>query len=259
MSVPVLAYHSVSSEATHAFRRYCVSPEAFAAHMAFLAEHGYVSLTVTELAATLAHGAPERAVVLTFDDAYRDFSERALPVLRDLGLTATLFVPTAFVGRTSSWLRREGEATRPLMTWEGLGDAVAAGIEVGAHSHSHAELDRLSDAALADEVALPGQLLEEQLGVGVVSFAYPFGFHSRRVRRAVAGAGYAQACATGELYATAGDDRFALPRLTVPQGTDVAGLRRLLAGRGRPGDRPLSELKRGAWQARRRWLPRAAA
>jgi peptidoglycan/xylan/chitin deacetylase (PgdA/CDA1 family) len=43
---------------------------------------------------------PSRSVLLTFDDAYRDFKEEAWPILRELGLPATLFVPTAYPGRT---------------------------------------------------------------------------------------------------------------------------------------------------------------
>ena len=39
---------------------------------------------------------PARSIMLTFDDAYRDFAEAAWPVLGRLGIPATLFVPTAF-------------------------------------------------------------------------------------------------------------------------------------------------------------------
>jgi len=41
---------------------------------------------------------PERAVLLTFDDAYRDFAAHAWPALKRFGLPATLFVPTAYAG-----------------------------------------------------------------------------------------------------------------------------------------------------------------
>ena len=39
---------------------------------------------------------PPRPVLITFDDACRDFAEVAWPILRRHGLSATLFVPTAF-------------------------------------------------------------------------------------------------------------------------------------------------------------------
>lgn len=41
---------------------------------------------------------PQRAVLLTFDDAYKDFGEIAWPILQRYGLPATVFVPTAYAG-----------------------------------------------------------------------------------------------------------------------------------------------------------------
>jgi peptidoglycan/xylan/chitin deacetylase (PgdA/CDA1 family) len=74
------------------------SPEGFAAQMQLLRDEFHV-VSLDEVRAAAAGDAclPRRAVLLTFDDAYRDFAEHAWPVLRALKLPATLFVPTAYV------------------------------------------------------------------------------------------------------------------------------------------------------------------
>ena len=73
------------------------TPETFARHAAHLARH-YQPVTLAQVlrAVTEREALPGRAVLLTFDDAYRDFQEVAWPILRRHGLPATLFVPTAY-------------------------------------------------------------------------------------------------------------------------------------------------------------------
>src|SRR6266487_3901186 len=120
--IPILMYHSISRHATPKFKPFTVSPELFADHIAYLLQHAYTPITVTQFVETVAHGAsvsstlPERTVVLTFDDGFADFFTEAFPILKQYGFTATLYVLTAFINSTSRWLQREGEATRPMLT-----------------------------------------------------------------------------------------------------------------------------------------------
>ena len=100
--VPVLMYHSIATGATRKFRRFAVNPVEFAAQMEYLDAAGYRPVTAAELAGRRSGGSlPPRPVVLTFDDAYTDFYSAALPVLREHGFRATLYVPTAYVGATT--------------------------------------------------------------------------------------------------------------------------------------------------------------
>lgn len=255
---PILSYHSVSERSSAAFRRYTISPTLLREHAAFLAASGYRTLTISDLVAHLREGVPERCVALTFDDAFADFAEEALPILRDFGMTATLYVPTRFVAGAGSWLVREGEAQRRIMGWSQILEAAEEGIECGAHSDTHRELDLLPARSLEDEVRLPKRILEERLGREVRTFAYPFGYHSRRARQTVSAAGYSSACAVGNVSATSRSNPFALPRLTVACDTDAHDLGRLLADHSGLLNRSSSELKRGVWRARRRWAPRGS-
>ena len=258
-AVPILAYHSLSRHSTAPFRRFTLDPGLFEDHLAFLAERGYRTLTVSELVEKRAHGErlPPRPVVLTFDDGFADFHSHALPVLERHGMTATLYVITGYVGGTSGWMRADGEGDRPILSWEQLDDIARHGIECASHSHTHPQLDVLPVEQMRAELLAPKQMLEDQLQVSVSSFAYPYGYHSAAVREASAAAGYHSACAVAE-QVSGDDDRFAIPRLTVPAGTDTDGLAALLE-RDLPNatERLVGWAKQLVWRGLRQHGPRA--
>jgi peptidoglycan/xylan/chitin deacetylase (PgdA/CDA1 family) len=254
--VPVLMYHALSPAGTSGFCRWTLSPERFESHLGYLSQEGYRTVTVAELAERRRRGAldpSERLIVLTFDDAYADFLGVAMPALQRYGMTATLFVPTGYVGGHSGWMRAEGEGDRAVLSWPQLGAISRLGVEIGAHSHTHPELDTLSPRALAEEARRPKQLLEKRLGVPVSSFAYPFGLYDRPVREAVGAAGYTAACTMNAWAATSGDHLLEVPRVAVFDDTDVASLAaRLSASRG-PARRAALRARRVAQlRARRR-------
>ncbi|MEV5704556.1 polysaccharide deacetylase family protein [Actinoallomurus sp. NPDC052274] len=221
--VPILMYHSIGGS-----DRLAVRPEAFAEQLAYLRDTGRTPITFGELAE--GGPAPVRPVVITFDDGYADFHERALPLLDRFGFRATVFV-------TTGWIRDAGPyaAGRPLgrtLSWSQVAEIASCGIEVGGHGHSHAELDQLRDAVLRTELLRSRRLLEDRVGRAVTTMAYPYGYSSERVRRAVRAAGYDAACAVANALAADGGDRLAVPRVTVRAGTSIAGFERALCGCG---------------------------
>ncbi|GHO92153.1 hypothetical protein KSF_022010 [Reticulibacter mediterranei] len=233
--VPILMYHSISQFAAAKFRPFAVSPTAFAEQMSYLHEQGYTPVTATHYIEARTVGGtklPERPVVITFDDGFADFYTDALPVLQQYGFTATLYVTTAFVGETSRWLRKEGEATRPMLTWQQLAEVVQAGIECGGHTHTHPQLDTLSKAAAQHEITHCKKVLEQHLGHEINSFAYPFGYYTALVRQLVAKAGYSSACAVKHAMSSDTTDALTLTRFMVAANTDIQTFARLLTGIG---------------------------
>jgi peptidoglycan/xylan/chitin deacetylase (PgdA/CDA1 family) len=230
-AVPVLMYHAVSDHPAPAAAAHAVTPAAFADQLARLHAAGYTTLTASAAARLLAGQGtwPQRPVALTFDDGYADLHHTAWPLLQRYGFTATVFVTTGWLADAAD---RAG--TPPLdrmLSWSQLGELAAAGVEVGAHSHSHPQLDQLPDRPLQLEVTRCKERLEERLGLPVTAFAYPYGYSSARVRRVIARAGYASAFAVANALARPGADPLALPRLTVSNRTrrfaDVVGGRRI--------------------------------
>jgi peptidoglycan/xylan/chitin deacetylase (PgdA/CDA1 family) len=236
--VPILMYHSISDHASPKFRQFTVSPALFAEQMAYLQQHAYTPITVTQFVNALSRGdavnssLPERPVILTFDDGFADFFTEAFPVLRKYGFPATLYVATAFIDGTSRWLRREGETSRPMLTWDQLAEISASGIECGAHSHCHPQLDTLAPSQSRLEIVQSKRLLEDHLGKTISSFAYPFGYYTATTRQQVQEAGYTSACTVKHEMSSETSDPFALGRLAVGAVTSVDALSTLLAGPG---------------------------
>ncbi|GAB3653302.1 hypothetical protein GCM10027589_11370 [Actinocorallia lasiicapitis] len=225
MGVPILMYHSVRTSPPPETAGLCVSPGAFRDQLALLKDEGYTPLPLSAVEAGVEAVNP---VCITFDDGYADLHSDALPILTDFGFPATVFV-------TTGWLDDAGPdaAGRPLdrmLTWAHVRELTPHGIEVGAHSHSHPQLDQLRDGALHDELTRSRLALEDRLQLPVTTMAYPYGYSSARVRRFVARTGYASA------YAVANDladpvDGYAIPRLTVQASTSLETFGRIVAGR----------------------------
>lgn len=183
--ITVLAYHLVGAGTGGPVD---LPLRVFRRQMEELREREAAVVPLRQAVAALSRGAPlERdQVAITFDDAYRNFDEHAYPVLAELGLPATLFVPTDFVeGRRVGPLR---EAERlPPVGWSRLRELATEGlVELGAHSRSHSDLRSLPDQALDDEVTGSKAVLRERTGVEPAVFCYPRALRSPRVEAAVA-------------------------------------------------------------------------
>jgi len=255
--IPVLSYHSIAECVEPRVQRFFLRPRDFRRHMAYLAENGYRTMTLSSLTdAWLPGGSlPEKSVVLTFDDGFADFYTEAVPALLEHNFTATLYVATGFMDGRSGWLTSQGEGSRPMLSWSMLQEVTALGFEVGSHSHSHPELDRCPNSTVFREITDSKTLLEDRLGVPVRTFAYPYGFWDRRVRDVVANAGFATAVQVAGLPYRRNDDSLAIPRIVVNRWTTESGLADLLAARSSGASRAVSTSKRLIWQALRRYAP----
>lgn len=232
--IPILMYHSISDTDNARFRQFAVSPALFAEQMVYLHQHGYTPVTVTQFITARSQeraAFPVRPVILTFDDGFADFYSNALPVLRQYGFVATLYISTAFINGTSRWLRHEQETTRPILTWKQLTEIRSADIECGAHSHSHPQLDTLPSAAAREEILRSKRLLEDYLSCEICSFAYPFGYYTSSIRHMVQEAGFTSACAVRHTLSSEADDAFSLARLMVRPDAHEEAFAALLTGR----------------------------
>lgn len=245
--VPILAYHSIGDRPRDGTMRWSVSPGDFEEQMAMLAQRGRQALTVAQYADALRSEAalPADAVVVTFDDGFADLATTAYPVLQRHRLVATAFL-------ISAWVGGRAPDAGPVLDWEQVRELHARGIEIGSHSHAHRALDCLPVADAEREVWLSKQVLADGLGEEVVSFAYPYGYSSARLRRAVRAAGYSSACGVKNALSHEGDDLFALARVLVTRGTGAAGIAQLLDGEGAPLSWHGERLRTRGWRAYRR-------
>ena len=242
-TLPVLTYHAVSDEPS----RIAVPQALFRRQMAHLRHAGYRAVTFAEAALALDEGPREsKLICVTFDDAYRSVLENAVPVLREAGFVATIFVPTAYVGDANHWDTETPPGGWPILSWDELRALSRDGLEIGSHTSTHPHLPTLDDASLVEELAGSRRELEQRLGTEVSSFCYPFGHHDARTRAAVHAAGYRSACTTEFGASLPAHDRMRLPRIgTAPLRTPfqfraaLGGAFELyLRARGRAAPRP---------------------
>ncbi|MFD7441073.1 polysaccharide deacetylase family protein [Streptomyces sp. NPDC059909] len=236
-------YHAVGHRPAPATYGLSVSPEAFAEQMELLGERGFTPVTTAELGRAWRHGdpLPPRPVLITFDDGYEGVHRHALPVLAKHGFASTLFVSTG-------WLRgahETGGALDTMLDWDQVRALATAGTEIGGHTHTHPQLDQLDDHRLRYETLRCREIIAGELGAAPVSFAYPYGYSSRRVRQMVRAAGFAQSLAVGNALARRRQGPYALERVTVRRSTGIEEFERLVEGRAVArhfaGDRALTK------------------
>lgn len=199
----VLMYHMVSAHVPGAkFNGLRVTPQAFERQLAWLQAQGFRFATMAELQSAGAGGLPAKTVAITFDDGYEDNYTQAFPLLKKYGAKATLYLVVDRHERDWSTYKKAHHTGGELMRERKLSDAqvremLASGlVELGAHTLTHANLPTLDDAVRRSEVLGAKEALEQQFGVPVTSFAYPFGIFGESDVAAVRAAGYRNAVTT---------------------------------------------------------------
>jgi peptidoglycan/xylan/chitin deacetylase (PgdA/CDA1 family) len=207
----ILFYHRVADAADDL----AVSPDRFREQMELLAGMGVTGLDVVDAVARLRRGElGSDAVALSFDDGYRDIAENALPILRELGFRATVFVVTGVADGTTrmTWYRQQP----PVLGWDEIRELDAEGVlRFEPHSITHPNLLALRDDDAEAEIAGSKRALEERVGRPTSCFGYPAGLFGPRERRLVAAAGFDGAVTCDPGVNTDATDPFALRRTQI--------------------------------------------
>jgi len=203
----ILTYHSIDSSNSPI----SVSIESFTRHVRWLASG---RVRVTPVGELLSLPDTIDAVAITFDDAFRNLADVAVPLLAEYGLPACAFVVADHAGGTNDWSRAPdaGIPVLPLLDWIGLARLAEQGIEIGAHSRSHRPLAMLKGDELVEEIMGAGRIIERHTGRAATGFAYPYGSVSEDAAEVVR-TGYSWGCTTELQMLRGDDDRARLPRL----------------------------------------------
>ena len=188
-----LMLHSICEPLSKEEASYYIAPRRFKDLMRRFQRMGYKTATTAQW---LQDDMPGNHVLLTFDDGYDDLYDELLPLVIEHGHTPVIYLVADRIGASNVWDQQNGLRARNLLTLEQIREMQKYGVEFGSHTLTHPWLPGVSDAELKHEVGDSKHRLEDMLGVAVDSFAYPSGGVDRRVRSAVAAAGYKLAFTT---------------------------------------------------------------
>lgn len=176
----ILYYHSVASQELPAFRRQMKT---------LLRLSTPVDLDKLE---ELRPG--RRYTAVTFDDAFADTVENAVPELISRSIPARIFVTVGVLGQTARWWpERSPEHQRPLATPEQIRNLPRALISVGSHTMTHPHLSSLSEVSALYELGESKRELQKLVGGCVDTISFPYGDYSGDVVRWCRGSGYSRA------------------------------------------------------------------
>ena len=217
----VLMYHMVRDHIDGAkFNKLRVKPTEFEKQVAWMKAEGFHFVTMQELQANWGKH-PEKTVAITFDDGYLDNLENAYPIIEKYQAKATIYVVVDRHDRDWSTYKKahhnSGELARePKLNDEQVKFLAQSGwVEIGSHTLTHANLDKLDEAECLKELFESKVQLEQLTNMPVTSFAYPFGIYSARDVEIAKQVGYSNAVTTNEGIDSEHPDFMQLQRIKI--------------------------------------------
>lgn len=166
-----------------------------------------------------ARNMPENVAMVTFDDGYEDNYTYAFPMLKDCGISATIFICTGFVDKEVDIAKRDStySGLKPL-TWEQIAEMRDYGVSFGAHTHTHQMLTHIPIDKAEIEITKSKEILERHLNSRVETFAFPIGqpnTFNKCIIALLKKHGFKLACSTVWGHDNHATDRFALRRIRI--------------------------------------------
>jgi peptidoglycan/xylan/chitin deacetylase (PgdA/CDA1 family) len=239
--VSILTYHRVAPRSTDTPPTWNVTPQHFRGQLEGILARGHRPASVRDLLELHREGRPmPRGVfAVTFDDGYECVHHHAWPILKNLGVPATVFLATAYLDQETpfpfdDW-SEAGSARVPAASWKPLTTAHCIEmsseglIELGSHTHTHAVF-RGRPEALRQDLALSVSVLRERFGVTAPTFAFPFGIAGPTLVEAARQAGVVCSLSTEPVMVHSSSDPFTWGRFTVDNSDTPATIAARLDG-----------------------------
>jgi peptidoglycan/xylan/chitin deacetylase (PgdA/CDA1 family) len=210
--LPVLMYHRVTDQdVTGSKYNVYITQANLEKHLQFLRVRGFQTITFEDLC---GRRLPEKPVILTFDDGYRDNYENLLPLLEKYRMKAVVYILGNRKHRNNYWDIPNGEVEALLMNDVQVKVMARSGlVEFGSHAMDHVRLTDLSPAKARQQIVQSRKVLQDITGKPVLSLAYPYGIHNEDVKRMTREAGYSFGISVGGRFTRFGEDLFEIRRV----------------------------------------------
>ncbi len=209
--IPILTYHSIDTSGSVV----STAPEVFRRQMKSLSESGYNVVALNNLVEVLANKQTysPKTVALTFDDGFQNFYTTAFPILKEYGFQATVFLVTDYCGKYNDWGDNLPKLSRSrLLSWQEIKELNKYGIEFGTHTRTHPDLTKIAASRVEGELFESKRVIEDSLGCGVTTLAYPYGNFNESVKQ-IAEKNFQAACSTNLGKVQRESDFFSLERI----------------------------------------------
>ncbi len=209
--IPILMYHSIDNSNSVI----SITPAKFKSQMCFFRDSGYKVISLNEIILSIKDRQPfmEKAVVITFDDGFKNLYTEAFPILQECGFVATVFLTTNYVGKSSNWPGQpDFIKPQPLLSWGEIIEMSKYGIEFGAHTLNHPYLPQINLEDAEHEILQSKVEIEDRIQKSVEFFAYPYGFFDKNIEKIVSSL-FLGSCSTELAFANSRSNPHLLERL----------------------------------------------
>jgi peptidoglycan/xylan/chitin deacetylase (PgdA/CDA1 family) len=201
--------------------------------MRFLSENDYSAVNLQDLQNCFDtnNKLTRKFAIITFDDGYHDFYAGAFPILQKYHLTATVFLPTSFIGNEGLQLKGKKH-----LSWTEVKALSQRGITFGSHTVTHPHLNTLKDEEVEDEIKRSKETIEDKLGQVIDTFSYPFKFpeenraFTKLLKDLLQRHGYKYGVSTRIGTTSKNDEVYFMKRIPVNSGDDISLFQAKLEG-----------------------------
>jgi len=218
--IPILMYHSIESmPKSTTMRSLHVPPRRFDFQMWLLKKLGYQGLSISELKPYLDGEKNGKVVGITFDDGYQNILLNAAPILKKYNFSATCYIVSDCIGSSNIWDLDHGITQRPLMNENEIKAWIKLGMDIGAHTKTHADLTAIPELNAQKEIRDCKIELEKIYKVKITDFCYPFGRFNEEICKMTKDSGYYSATTMNRGRTNSQSNNYMLPRIPINHHT----------------------------------------
>lgn len=150
-----------------------IKKEQFISHLIEFESKKYNIVSLDYIVDTIINDGdlPENTIGISVDDADKSFLDYAWPKFKEKNFPVTLFVNTSIVSNNN----------KNYLNWDQIRFLMKEGVTIGAHSHSHEHLPKMSIAEIKNEIETSNKIFLKELGKIPNLFAYPYGESDKRI------------------------------------------------------------------------------
>ena len=176
----------------------------FISHIDLIKKSGIKFISSEEFQKSFHEKSSEKKILLTIDDGFTSFYEKAWPILKKEKIPFIIFINTETIGSGG------------YMDWNEIKDISKYNfVHIGNHSHSHDYLVDKSEAEIKKDLEISKDIFKKKLNYETKVFAYPFGEYKNSYKKIVEDLGFDFAFGQHSGVIDKTKDKFELPRFPI--------------------------------------------